>query len=89
MQHKLNPEQGKFDFVLTAGLYMPNTITINPVFFLTFSPPLGLESLKPQRKAPGAAWKMDTGNGIVVLNLMRMKILNRTHQMQVGSMIED
>lgn len=45
----------------------------------------GLGSLKPQREAPGAAWRTEAGSETVDLNLMRTRTLSRTHQTQVDS----
>lgn len=43
----------------------------------------GSGSLKPQREAPGAAWRTEAGSGTADLNLMRMNLMSRTHQIQV------
>lgn len=95
MQHKLNPEQGKPDDMfqcfgsLTAVVSTPSISVFRLPFFHLSSSPIhchtlpGLGSPKPQREAPGAAWRTEAGSGTADLNLTRTRTLSRTHRIQV------
>lgn len=93
MQHKLNPEQGKphsdlqFLFSSLQEFLCSKSFHLSSLCIHCHSFP-GSGSLKPQREAPGAAWRTEAGSGTADLNLMRMNLMSRTHQIQVDDETE-